>query len=87
LKEHEVTSDAGKSTGTARPGGNDTKETVSKLILRVRTTGSYRSFAEYVRRLQNSERFFRITEFKLSPDTAQLKGTLTVELYYLPVKQ
>ena len=47
---------------------------------------SYRSFAEYIRRVQNIGQYSRITEFKLVPDAGQLKGTFTVELYSLPVK-
>jgi Tfp pilus assembly protein PilO len=86
LKQHEVSTESDKSSGTARPGGTDTA-TIAKHRLKISTTGSYRNFAEYLRRLQNTERFNRITDFKLTPDTAQLKGSLTVELYSLPVKQ
>jgi len=86
LKQHEVSTEADKSSGTARPGGSDSS-TIVKQRIKVSATGSYRSFAEYVRRLQNAERFNRITDFKLTPDTAQLKGTLTIELYSIPVKQ
>ena len=86
LNQHEVSTEADKSSGTARPGGTDTT-TIVKQRLKVSATGSYRSFAEYIRRLQNTERFNRITDFKLAPDSAKLKGTLTVELYSLPVKR
>ena len=86
LKQHEVSTESDKSSGNARPGGTDTT-TIVKHRLKISTTGSYRNFAEYLRRLQNNERFNRITDFKLTPDTAQLKATLTVELYSLPVKQ
>jgi hypothetical protein len=61
--------------------------TIDKQRLKISASGSYRSFAEYVRRVQNAERFNRITSIKLVPDAAQLKGTLTVELYSLPVKR
>lgn len=86
LKQHEVSTESDKNSGAARPGGTDTS-TIAKHRLKVSAIGSYRDFAEYLRRLQNTERFNRITDFKLTPDTAQLKGTLTVELYSLPVKQ
>lgn len=86
LKQHEVSTEADKSSGTARPGGPDTSS-IAKQRLKVSASGSYRSFAEYVRRVQNTERFNRIIDFKLTPDAAQLKGTLTVELYSLPVKR
>lgn len=87
LKQHEVSTEAGKNSGTARPGGSETAGSITKQRIKVSASGSYRSFAEYVRRVQNIERFNRITDFKLTPDAAQLKGTLTVELYYLPVKR
>jgi Tfp pilus assembly protein PilO len=86
LKQHEVSTEAEKSSGNARPGGSDTS-TITKHHLKISAIGSYRNFAEYVRRLQNFERFNRITDFRLSPDVTQLKGTLTVELYSLPVKR
>jgi Tfp pilus assembly protein PilO len=86
LKQHEVSTEADKSSGTARPGGSDTT-TVVKQRFKVSAIGSYRSFAEYIRRVQNTERFNRIIDFKLNPDATQLKGTLTIELYSLPVKR
>ena len=87
LKQHEVSTEADKSSGTARPGGSDTTSTVVKQRFKVSAIGSYRSFAEYIRRVQNTERFNRIIDFKLTPDATQLKGTLTIELYSLPVKR
>jgi Tfp pilus assembly protein PilO len=86
LKQHEVSTETNKAGGSARPGGSNTTEAVIKQNLKVTVSGGYRNFAEYVRRVQNIERFNRITDFKLSPDTDQLKGTLTLELYSLPVK-
>lgn len=86
LKQHEVATEADKSTGTARPGASNTTS-IAKHRLKINASGSYRSFAEYVRKVQNFERFNRITDFKLAPDATQLKGTLTVELYSLPVKR
>lgn len=86
LTQHEASTEAGKNSGTARPGGSDTSA-IEKQHIKVSANGTYRNFAEYVRRVQNSERFNRITDFKLTPDTAQLKGTLTIELYSLPVKR
>lgn len=85
LKQHEVITESEKRADTARPGGANTSE-VAKHRLKISANGSYRSFAEYVRKIQNIERFNRIIDFKLSPDAFQLKGTLTIELYSLPVK-
>jgi Tfp pilus assembly protein PilO len=85
LKQHDVSTEADKSSATARPGGSDTTSTVVKQRYKISAIGSYRSFAEYIRKVQNTERFNRIIDFKLAPDTTQLKGTLTIELYSLPV--
>ncbi len=87
LKQHEVSTEADKSTGTARPGGADTTTPFRKQRIKISASGSYRSFAEYIRRLQNVEQPHRITDFKLTPDADHLKGTVTVELYSLPVKR
>lgn len=86
LKQYEVSTEADKASGTARPGGSESG-TIAKHRLKVAATGTYRNFAEFVRQVQNSDRFNRIIEFKLVPDQAQLKGTLTVELYSLPVNK
>jgi len=86
LKQHEVSTEAVRGSGTARPGGSD-PSAITIHRLKVSASGSYRNFAEYVRRLQNVERFNRLTDFKLAPDTDRLKGILTVELYSLPAKR
>ncbi len=86
LKQHDVSTEADKSSSSARPGSADTT-TIVKQRLRINANGSYRNFAEYVRRVQNSDRLNRISDFKLTPDTNQLKATLTVELFSLPVKR
>jgi Tfp pilus assembly protein PilO len=86
LSQHEVSTETDKSSGTARPGSSDATTTIVKQRLKISANGSYRNFAEYVRRIQNIERFNRIIDFKLSPDKERLKGTLTIELYSLPVK-
>jgi len=86
LKQHEVATEAGGSSGTARPGGPDASR-IARHRFKVSATGGYRNFAEYIRRLQNIERINRITDFRLTPDNASLKGTLTVELYSLAEKQ
>lgn len=87
LKQHEVNTEAGKSTTTARPGAGTDTSGIVKQRLKISAAGSYRNFAEYVRRIQNLEQFKRIIDFKLTPDAEKLKGTLTLELYSMPVKQ
>ncbi len=85
LTQHEVSTEADKNSASARPGGSDTTGAITKQRLKVSANGSYKSFAEYIRRLQNLERLSRIIDFKLTPDAAQLKGNLTVELCSVPV--
>lgn len=85
LKQHEAATETGAGTASARPGGADASS-VTKQSIKVSAVGGFRNFAEYFRRIQNIEHFNRIVEFKLTPDDGQLKGTITVELYYLPVK-
>lgn len=86
LKQHEVSSEADKASGSARPGGSTTSVIASQR-LKISANGNYRSFAEYIRKVQNTEQFNRISSFKMTPETTQLKGTLTIELYSLPVKR
>ncbi|OGU16137.1 MAG: hypothetical protein A2076_05720 [Geobacteraceae bacterium GWC2_53_11] len=86
LKQYEVTTEAGKTSGTARPGGTDSTS-IAKHRLKVTASGSYRNFAEFIRRVQNFERLNRITDFKLAPAQEQLSGAMTVELYSLPVNK
>lgn len=87
LSQHEVATEASKSSISARPRPGVTETTsLAKHRIKVSASGSYRSFAEYVRRVQNIDRFNRIVEFRLTPDAGQLKGTFVIELYSLPVK-
>lgn len=86
LKKYEVATETGRTSGTARPGGSESS-TIAKHHLKVTATGTYRNFAEFIRRVQNSERFNRITDFKLVPAQEQLRGALTVELYSLSVNK
>ena len=85
LKQHEVVTEAAGKTLSARPGATDTSN-VAKQRLKINASGSFRNFAEYLRLVQNIGRFNRITEFKLTPDNGQLKGTIFLELYSLPAK-
>lgn len=85
LKQHDVATEAAKSAGAARPGVA-ASTAIAKHRIKVSASGSYRSFAEYFRRVQNIERLHTITEFKLVPDGDQIKGTVAIELYSLPVK-
>jgi len=84
LKQHEASTETSGQKASARPGTTDLGS-VAKHRIKVSATGNFRNFAEYLRRVQNIERFNRITDFKLAPDNGQLRGTITVELYSMPV--
>ncbi len=84
LKQHEAVTVTSSETASARPGKAVTGS-ITKQRIKVTAAGSFRSFAEYLRRIQNIERFNHITDFKLTPINGQLQGTITVELYSLPV--
>lgn len=45
--------------------------------------GSFRNIAEYIRRVQNFERFKRITEIKLTPGKQGISGSISLELFAL----
>lgn len=84
LKLHEASTETSGQKASARPGNTDSGS-VAKHRIKISAIGNFRSFAEYLRRVQNIERFNRIIDFKLAPDNGQLRGTITVELYSLPV--
>jgi Tfp pilus assembly protein PilO len=86
LKQCVVSTEVNKSSGSARPGSSEST-TITKHRLKVAADGTYRNFAEFVRKVQNSERLIRITDLKLIPNEAQLKGALTIELYSIPVQR
>ena len=49
--------------------------------------GSFRSVAEYIRRIQNFERFKRINEIRLVPGKQGTAGTISLELFSLKEQQ
>lgn len=86
LNHHEIATEANKQQATARPGRGQNEAAVSNDRIKVSIAGTFRQIAEYIRQVQNMERFNRITEIKLAPDAGQVKGTLTIEFFSLPVK-
>lgn len=86
LSHHQVAADGDKKKSSARPGPAKESGMVVTHSIRVSVSGNFRQVAEYVRQVQNMERFSRISEFKLSTDHEQVKGALTIEVFSLPVK-
>lgn len=81
LTSHEVSTDISGPRPSARKGSQP--EELGTYRFKINVKGSYRSIAEYIRRVQNLERFKRITNIKLAPDKNGVAGNLTLELFSL----
>ncbi len=85
-KQSKLTShDASSENSASRPAprGSNQAEELSKIQLKINVEGSYRSIAEYIRRVQNIERFKRLTEIKLVPGQHGVTGSVNLELFSL----
>jgi Tfp pilus assembly protein PilO len=87
LKQHELVTEADKKQGATRPGVAKESAVVASRSIKISVAGNFRQIAEYIRRVQNMDRFNRVVEFKLVPDAAGVKGTMTLELFAMAVKQ
>ena len=81
LTVHEASSEMTVSRPTPRTP--QPTEELSSVLLKIKIEGSYRSIAEYIRRIQNIERFKRISEIKLASGKNGVSGSLAIELYAL----
>jgi len=81
LKSHEASTVNTPSRSTSR--GASQPEELSNFRFMITVKGSYRSIAEYIRRVQNIERFKRVTDIKLVPDKQGVTGSLSLELFSL----
>lgn len=87
LQQHEVMTEQPKQQSARRPGAMQDSSAVVKSSIKVQITGNYRQIAEYIRRVQNMERFNRIIDFKFVPgDDRLIKGNVTIETYSMAVK-
>jgi Tfp pilus assembly protein PilO len=86
LTEHYVATEADNRQTSARPNAVNDSGTVTTNRIKINVAGSFRQIAEYIRRVQSMQRFNRITEFKLTPAENMVKGTLTLEIFSMPVK-
>lgn len=84
LKTHEVSTDTASIKKNARPGNGSGPAELKRLRLQIVCTGTYRAMAEYVRLVQNQRQLHRIIDMKLSSQDDLVKGSLSVELYFLP---
>lgn len=79
LTSHDASSENKESRSQNR--GSAQAEELSSYRFKVNVEGSYRSIAEYIRRIQNIERFKRFTDIKLAPGKQGVSGTLSLELF------
>ncbi|MBA4371342.1 MAG: hypothetical protein C0402_00600 [Thermodesulfovibrio sp.] len=57
------------------------KKTMQALPLRIVMEGTYRNIAEYMRLMQNDERFTRVVELEIQPGKDLLRATMTLEIF------
>jgi len=81
LMSHEASTEGAASRQNAR--GTAQPDELSSFRFKITVDGSYRSIAEYIRRVQNFERFKRFTEIKLAPGKQGITGNLSLELFSL----
>lgn len=81
LTSHTVSTENSASRPT--PRGGDKTEGLNSFRFKIAIEGNYRSIAEYIRRVQNIERFKRITDIKLVPGKQGITGSLSMELFSL----
>lgn len=82
LTSHDASTETSASSRPATRSAAPAEE-LSSFRFKVTVEGSYRSIAEYLRRVQNIERFKRITDIKLAPGKQGITGSLSLELYSL----
>jgi Tfp pilus assembly protein PilO len=81
LATHEVSTESSAQRSPTRKTAQP--EDLVSFNFKVTVEGSYRSIAEYIRRVQNIERFKRITDIRLSPGKPGVAGTISLELVSL----
>lgn len=81
LTSHEASSESTPVRTINR--GTAQADEINRYRFKVSVAGNFRSIAEYIRRIQNIERFKRISEIKLSSGTDGVTGTISLELISL----
>ncbi|MGD0885756.1 MAG: hypothetical protein ABSA46_12975 [Thermodesulfovibrionales bacterium] len=85
IKNHEVatvtsTNERGEMPRQEMMSSRGREEEIRRYVVKVSFEGSYRDTAEYVRLVQNIERFKRITELQVKPERNLLRTTITLEI-------
>lgn len=81
LTVHEASTEGSASRSTTR--GTAHPDELSSIRFKITVEGSYRSIAEYIRRVQNLERFKRFTDIKLASGKQGVRGNISLELFSL----
>lgn len=85
-KQSKLTShDASTENTPARSTSRNTSKSdeLSSYRFKINVEGNYRSIAEYVRNVQNIERFKRIADIHLTPGKQGVTGNISLELFSL----
>jgi Tfp pilus assembly protein PilO len=81
LTSHEASTENSATRLSARTQSQP--DELSRHRFKIAVEGNYRSIAEYIRRVQNLERFKRITDIKLAPGKQGITGNISLELFSL----
>jgi Tfp pilus assembly protein PilO len=81
LTSHEASTENSAARSNAR--GVAQPDELSSFRFKINVEGTYRSIAEYIRRVQNIERFKRFSDIKLSPGKQGITGSISLELFSL----
>jgi len=81
LTSHDVSTETTAARPTTR--GVAQPDELSRFRFKIGIEGSYRSIAEYIRRVQNIERFKRIADIKLAPGKQGITGSISLGLFSL----
>jgi Tfp pilus assembly protein PilO len=81
LTTHEVSSENTATRPSSRVASQ--ADELSRFRFKVDVEGSFRSIAEYIRIVQNIERFKHVSAIQLAPGKKGVMGTISLELFSL----
>ena len=81
LTTHEVSSENNATRPSSRVASQ--ADELSRFRFKVDVEGSFRSIAEYIRIVQNIERFKHVSAIQLAPGKNGVMGTISLELFSL----
>jgi len=85
IKRHAVstlkTGDVSARRNVKKGVTGESGQVLKTYVLKISLEGNYRDTAEYIREVQNIERYKRIVEFAMRPADKLLKTDITIEIY------